>query len=50
MKKEYFLMTNAKGDYACFFFTDYLLYKKCWIKYKNIGWIDNNDDILLEEN
>lgn len=48
MKNEYFLMTNVKGDYACFFFKDYLLYKKCWTEYNNIGWIDYNE-ILLEE-
>jgi hypothetical protein len=39
-------MTNKKGDYGCFFFKDYFLYKKCWLEYKKIGWID---DILLEE-
>jgi len=46
MLSQYFLMTNEKGDYGCFLFEDYYLYKKCWFEYKEIGWID---DLLLEE-
>ena len=29
-KRTYFLMTNQKGDYGCFFFEDYELYKQKW--------------------
>lgn len=41
MNKTYFLMTNAKGDYGCFNFTDYEMYIKCWEKYNTLGWIDD---------
>lgn len=47
MNKTYFLMTNEKGDYGCFNFTDYELYKKCWEEYKKINWID--DTVMLSE-
>ena len=42
-KSTYFLMTNQKGDYGCFFFEDYELYKRTWIRYKAIGYIDEYD-------
>jgi len=41
MKKTYFLMTNQKGDFACFRFTDYNMYKKCYEMYKSLGYIDD---------
>ena len=44
-EKNYFLMTNKKGDYACFQFTNYEFYKKCYEEYKKIGFID---DELIE--
>ena len=31
MGKTYFFMTNEKGDYACFQFTNYEFYKKSLI-------------------
>jgi hypothetical protein len=45
MDKTYFLMTNKKGDFGCFIFTDYELYKKCWKEYDRLNWID---DIMLD--
>lgn len=41
----YFLMTNQKGDYGCFFFEDYELYKRSWLQYKELGYIDENNYI-----
>tara|TARA_B100000795_G_C22740302_1_gene415037 strand:+ start:489 stop:638 length:150 start_codon:yes stop_codon:yes gene_type:complete len=43
MGLKYFLMTNQKGDYGCFLFNDYNLYKKCWIEYNNMGWVDEEE-------
>jgi len=45
MEKTYFFMTNHKGDYACFRFTDYEMYKKCFIKYKELGLIDDDNEL-----
>jgi hypothetical protein len=42
MTKSYFLMTNSKGDYGCFNFTDYELYKKCWEEYDKLRWVDDD--------
>jgi hypothetical protein len=44
MEKTYFFMTNKKGDYACFRFTDYNIYKECFEKYKELGYI--NDELM----
>tara|TARA_Y100000389_G_scaffold103017_1_gene99912 strand:+ start:51 stop:209 length:159 start_codon:yes stop_codon:yes gene_type:complete len=42
-KNTYFFMTNQKGDFGCFFFKDYELYKRTWLRYKEIGYIDEDD-------
>lgn len=39
-KKTYFLMTNQKGDFGCFSFYDYEVYKRKWLHYKELGYID----------
>ena len=44
-KRTYFLMTNQKGDYGCFFFEDYELYKRTWLQYKELGYIDETNYI-----
>ena len=44
-KHTYFLMTNQKGDFGCFSFYDYELYKRTWLRYKEIGYIDEYDFI-----
>jgi hypothetical protein len=45
MEKTYFFMTNERGDYACFRFTDYEMYKKCFIEYKELGLIEYGDEL-----
>lgn len=45
MEKIYFFMTNKRGDYACFRFTDYEMYKKCFIEYKELGLIEYGDEL-----
>lgn len=42
-KNTYFFMTNQKGDFGCFFFYEYELYKHAWLRYKEIGYIDEDD-------
>ena len=42
-KNIYFLMTNQKGDFGCFFFDDYESYKRAWLRYKEIGYIDEDE-------
>lgn len=44
-KHTYFFMTNQKGDFGCFSFYDYELYKRTWLRYKEIGYIDEYDFI-----
>jgi len=43
-KRTYFLMTNQKGDNGCFF-EDYELYKRTWLQYKELGYIDETNYI-----
>ena len=47
-KHTYFFMTNQKGDFGCFSFYDYEyeLYKRTWLRYKEIGYIDEDDLIV----
>ena len=44
---KFFLMTNKKGDYACFFFHDYNSYKKCFLNLKKDGLIDEDENYIL---